>query len=270
VTCFHLVPDDPRLNFIKKASKYKNILLHTSAYITKRKLIELGVPEEKIIVIPLGVDLGIFKPVSEKRKKDLKRVLGILEGRIVIGSFQKDGVGWDEGLEPKLVKGPDIFIKVIEKLSKEYPIFVLLVGPSRGYVKKNLEKLRIPYKNIGYLSNYKEVAKYYHALDLYLITSRIEGGPKQILEAWASGVPVVTTKVGMVPDIARNGENALLAEVEDIQQITSKTKKIIENKELRRKLIMNGLKTVQSFSWGTIAKKYYEEIYLKLLKKRKS
>jgi len=262
VTVFHLVPDDPRLKFLKEADKYVDFF-HTSCNITKQKLIEFGVSEEKIIVIPLGVDLSLFKSASSEEKQKIKEQLEIPRDKIVIGSFQKDGVGWGEGLEPKLIKGPDIFVKAVEKLAKDYPVFVLLVGPARGYVKSKLKKLGIPFKHI-YLKNFSDVAEYYRALDLYLITSRIEGGPKAILEAWASGVPVVSTKVGMVPDIAQDENNVLLIEVEDVDGIVKQAIRLIEGDNLKERLTQNALGEVKKNSWDNIAKRYYKEIYLRL------
>lgn len=260
LTWFHFVPEDKKNKNIIEAQKCLNFI-HTSSSITKNNLVNLGVDPEKIVVIPLGVDLSLFKPVLTSEKQKLKEKFNIPENKIVIGSFQKDGVGWEEGLEPKMVKGPDIFVEAVEELAKNYPIFVLLVGPARGYVESNLKKRNIPYLNIGYLKSFKEVPKYYRVLDLYLITSRIEGGPKQILESWASGIPVVSTKVGMVPDITKDKENVLLAEIEDINQIVEKAEQIIKDKNLREKLIENGLKTVQNYSWKKISQKYYNEIY---------
>jgi len=264
LTWFHFVPQDKRNKNIIEAQKYLDVI-HTSCNITKSNLIGLGVDPKKIVVIPLGVDLSLFSPVSFKEKQKIKKQLGIPPDRIVIGSFQKDGVGWGEGLEPKLIKGPDIFVKVVEKLAKEYPIFILLVGPARGYIKKELEKRNIPYKHIGYLKNLEKVAFYYQVLDLYLITSRIEGGPKQVLEAWASGVPVISTKVGMIPDIAKDEEDILLAEVESVEQIVNKARKIIEDKNLTQKIVTKGLMKVQNYSWEKITQKYYTKIYSLLL-----
>jgi len=264
LTWFHFVPQDKKNKNIIEAQKYLEVI-HTSCNITKNNLVNFGVDPKKIVVIPLGVDLSLFSPVSFKEKQKIKKQLGIPSDRIVIGSFQKDGVGWGEGLEPKLIKGPDIFVKVVEKLAKEYPIFVLLVGPARGYVKKEIEKRNIPYKHVGYLENLKKVAFYYQVLDLYLITSRIEGGPKQILESWASGIPVVSTKVGMIPDIAKDGEDILLAEVENVTQLVENCQKIIEDCQLRERLSRNELEKVKDFSWEKIAQRYYQEIYSKLV-----
>jgi len=264
LTWFHFVPQDKRNKNIFKAQKYLDVI-HTSCNITKSNLIDLGVDPKKIVVIPLGVDLSLFKPVSFKEKQKIKKQLGIPPDKIVIGSFQKDGVGWEEGLKPKLIKGPDIFVKVVEKLAKEYPIFVLLVGPARGYIKRELEKRNISYKSISYLENLEKIALYYQVLDLYLITSRIEGGPKQILEAWASGIPVVSTKVGMIPDIAKDREDILLAEIENVTQLAENCQKIIEDQQLKERINKNGLEKVKDYSWGKIAQRYYQEIYSKLI-----
>ena len=254
---FHIVPGNRRNKNIIEGQKHLSFI-HTACYSTKKELVNLGVKENKIIVIPLGINLSLFKP-------SLNKGLDLPKDKIIIGSFQKDGIGWKEGLEPKMVKGPDIFVKVVSELNKIHPVFVLLVGPSRGYVTKELGKRGIPYKSIGFLRDFRDIVQYYQALDLYLITSRIEGGPRAILESWATKVPLVSTKVGMVPDIAENGLNALLTEVEDVGEIISKAKMIIENKNLRESLINNGFEAVQNYSLEKTTKRFFNEIYSKLL-----
>ena len=74
-------------------------------------------------------------------------------------------------------------------------------------------------------------------MDLYLVTSRVEGGPKAILEAMAAGIPTVSTKVGMTPDIIKEGYNGLLADVKDVEALSDKASKIIEGKKLANRLI---------------------------------
>src|SRR5262249_45386977 len=59
-----------------------------------------------------------------------------------------------------------------------------------------------------------ELATAYHALDLCLVTSRQEGGPKAVLEAMASGVPVVSTRVGQAPEVLEHGRSGYLADVD--------------------------------------------------------
>jgi glycosyltransferase involved in cell wall biosynthesis len=141
------------------------------------------------------------------------------DSAVVVGSFQKDGVGWGEGLEPKLIKGPDVFLQAVELLKSRVPeLYVLLSGPSRGYVKEGLTRLGVPYQHV-YPKRYEEIGRLFQALDLYLVTSRDEGGPKAILESMASGIPLVTTRVGQAVDLVRHGENGWVVDVEDAEGI---------------------------------------------------
>lgn len=265
LTWFHVVPDDPRIRFVKEAQEYVDVV-HTSSKITKKKLIEIDIPEEKIVVVPLGVDLNIFKPVSVEEKWKIKEEIGLPKDKIVIGSFQKDGAGWGEGLEPKWVKGPDIFVNVVEKLKKDYDIFVLLLGPARGYVKRELDKRDIPYKHV-FLKNYLGIPKYYNTLYLYLVTSREEGGPKAVLEAMATGIPLVSTKVGMAVDVIKEGHNGLLADVDDVEALSEKAREIFDDEKLAKEMVKRGLETVRDYSWENIVKRYYEMIYSPLMEK---
>ena len=101
VTCFHIVDGDSRTEKIKKLDKHVAIW-HTSCMKTKQKLIHYGVSENKIVVIPLGIDLDVYKPLKDiKEREQLRRTLGIKQGQLVLGSFQKDGNGWEEGNTPK-------------------------------------------------------------------------------------------------------------------------------------------------------------------------
>ncbi len=233
LTWFHIVPSDKRLKFIPYLNKNIDIL-HTSSFITRNKLIEAGFNKDKIVIIPLGVDLTIFKSYNKKRKSQLRKRFNLPKDKIIIGSFQKDGVGWGEGLEPKLIKGPDIFCKVARKIHEKLDIHIFLTGPARGYVKKKLEEYKIPYTHI-YMQNYKEMVDCYNILDLYIITSRVEGGPLALLECMATGVPIITTKVGMAPYLIKNELNGLMSNINDIDQLFLNSIKILKNMDLRKK-----------------------------------
>ena len=256
VTWFHVVPNEDRYELVKDAVKHVDAW-HTSSKVTQNKMIELGIPKEKIILIPLGVDFDYF---NTSNKKHSKENLIIPANKIVIGYFQKDGSGWGNGNEPKLIKGPDIFCDVVERLSQTYDIFILLTGPARGYVKSFLRNKNIAYCH-EYLKDPNQVANYYKASDLYLITSREEGGPKSILESMACGVPLVSTKVGMAEDIIIDGKNGYLVDIEDVDTIYNRACTLIENQELSLKFINSGLKTVKEYDWVNIANQYYEKIY---------
>lgn len=262
VTWFHIPNDDARVKYIPSLNEQTDIV-HTSCNLTKEKLIKYGLNKEKIVVVPLGIDLSVFHPETPARKREIRKRLNLPDDRVIIGSFQKDGTGWGDGLEPKLVKGPDIFLQVIKKLAKQYPIFVLLTGPARGYVKRGLEKLGVPYLH-RYLDDYSQIVDYYNALDLYLVTSREEGGPKAILESMACGVPLVTTKVGMAPDIIHDKRNAMLVDMGDVGGFLKASINVLEDKKLRGKIIANALNDIKKYSWYNIANQYYQNIYRKL------
>lgn len=180
-----------------------------------------GIDPSKVFLIPIGINLDYFPKQTPERRKANREKLGIPQSAFVVGSFQKDGVGWGDGMEPKLIKGPDVFLEAIRQLRHEIPeLFVLLTGPARGYVKHGLEELGVPYKHT-YYKHYPEVAEMFSALDLYIVASRQEGGPKAILESMASGVPLVTTRVGQAMDIVRHGVNGWMADVENAEALAA-------------------------------------------------
>jgi glycosyltransferase involved in cell wall biosynthesis len=215
----------------------------------------VGVPESQLVAIPLGVDLQMFKPATPQQRQAIRAALGIPEKAICIGSFQKDGRGWGDGMEPKLVKGPDIFLDTIAELAQIYNnLVILLTGPARGYVRQGLEKIGVPYVH-RYLDAYREIAPLYHALDSYLITSRSEGGPKALMESWASGIPVISTRIGMPADYIRHGENGWLA---DPAGLAEGVRQFIEDQPLRDRCIQQALADVQTLGWGRVAEGYFE------------
>lgn len=227
-------------------------IIHVSCGQEYNSLIEKGIPPSKLKVIPEGVE-DFFKKATAEEKALIRRKLGIPPGAFCIGYFQKDGIGWKEGNQPKLDKGPDIFIEVAGRLFRKYKnTFILLTGPSRGYVKAGLQERGIPFVH-NYLTNYAEIADYYKALDLYLITSRTEGGPKSVLESFASGIPVVSTRVGMCNDIIKDNYNGFLCEVEDVEGVYKRGEELILNSGLREHFARNGLVTVKDYSWDKIS-----------------
>jgi glycosyltransferase involved in cell wall biosynthesis len=230
----------------------------------KSDLIKFGIAPEKIHVIPVGVDLKRFTPVTDELKSSIRHELGIPLDALCVGSFQKDGAGWELGDSPKLIKGPDVFLGVIEELSRCHPnLHVLLTGPARGYVKQGLEKIGVRYTHqLLKRDDYHRIARLYHALDLYLITSRCEGGPKMLLESWASGVPVVSTRMGMPADVVRHGYNGMLADSEDCKSLKAHCVALMDDEALRDQCRTKALEDVRVYDWSCIAKRHYEELYM--------
>ena len=237
------------LNEIKK-NQDKFTMIRVSNSIMENILKNEGL-DQKIFKIPIGINIKNFLPQTKESKIRLRKKFDLPFSAIIIGSFQKDGQGWEEGNNPKLEKGPDIFLKTVEELKKKIPeLFILLTGPSRGYVINGLEKLGIKYKHF-YIKNYLTISEYYQCLDAYLISSRDEGGPKALLESFASGVPVVSTKVGQAADLIVNGQNGFLSDKDDVFSLSDNLHYIINNSEDRNKITKNGLKTANNNSYDS-------------------
>lgn len=263
MTWYHVNADDPRLQKMQEVAERID-LLHTTAQTTKETLVAHGFPASKIHVLPVGIDPTIFSPASSQQREQARSRFGISPKTFVIGSFQKDGDGWEAGMNPKWIKGPDVFCDVVERLAKEVPVHVLLSGPSRGYVKGRLTRAGVPFTHT-FLDAYKDVNTLYQALDAYLISSRVEGVPMALLEAWATGTPLTSTRVGMVKDVAVDGQTALLAQIEDRDKLTEHLLQIYKNLDLRNQLISQGLACVQDYRWDVLIQRYWEELYLPLL-----
>lgn len=239
--------------------------LHISCSIMEKRFISWGVDPQKLVRIPLGVDLERFGPVGEEERLVKRRELGIPEDAFCIGSFHKDGQGMAEGNVPKLIKGPDVLVDALTRIHARHKnIFVLLTAPARGYVKQGLEAAGIPYLHVVE-EDYHRIPRLFDAIDVYLLASREEGGPKGVLEALASGVPFVGTRVGLVPDVVTDGEDGLLAEIEDPAALATAVERLIDDVELRQRLVRHGLQRIQQFAWPVIASRYYRELYEPLL-----
>lgn len=113
---------------------------------------------------------------------------------------------------PKPEKGADIFLEIVKGLKKQgLPVHVLLAGPRRHWLRKKLTESKIPFTFVGEVVGHddvnlnilplKKIASLYRLIDLSLITSRHEGGPRAILEAAATRTPIVSTKVGLAKDV---------------------------------------------------------------------
>ncbi len=214
-----------------KIYHHKVTRIRVSQSIMEKYLLEeINIERQKVYRIPIGINIDKFHPVTAEEKRKIRESLGIPDGACVIGSFQKDGVGWEEGLEPKFIKGPDVFINTVRILKDKIPnLFILLSGPARGYVKTSLEKLKIPYYH-EYLKNYLEdLPRFYNAIDLYIVPAREEGGPKSILESMASRIPIISTRVGQAVDMIKHGYNGWLVEVEDYEGLAFWADYVINN-----------------------------------------
>jgi glycosyltransferase involved in cell wall biosynthesis len=138
---------------------------------------------------------------------------------------------------------------------------VLLTGPSRGYLLSKLRKLKIDLKYFK-VDNYSMMPLYYQALDLYLITSREEGGPKGLLESIASSIPVVSTKVGMAEDLLASSH--ILSNFDPVT-ISSELNEMINTPGFLSPP-KNENEIIKSIDFSEIAKMHYDKVYSQLMK----
>lgn len=175
---------------------------HVISELTKIQLSTLT--NKKITSIPFWVNQNNWFEIEEK--ENLREDFDLSKEDYLVGSFQRDTEGHDL-ISPKLIKGPDIFLELIkEEYKKNNKLKVILSGKRRNYLINNLEEIGIPYKYFE-MAPLDVVNQLYNILDLYLVTSRVEGGPQAILECSITKTPILSTKVGVAPEVLH--ENAI-------------------------------------------------------------
>jgi glycosyltransferase involved in cell wall biosynthesis len=173
-------------------------------------LAALGLPAE---MISYALDTSAFDGQLPEGQTvaSLRRRWNIPEDKYVIGNFMRDSLGEDLS-QPKPQKGPDLFLAIMQLLkSRGLPVHVLLAGPRRHWLRAQLGASGIPFTFVGreiqaddYPANILDrptLNLLYHAADLHLVSSRSEGGPFAILEAAGARSKVLSTPVGLAPDV---------------------------------------------------------------------
>lgn len=164
--------------------------------------------------IPYTFSNKVFYPISEKAKNKYLDDYNLPRNKYLIGSFQRDSEGSNLD-KAKWVKGPDIFLDICKELNNERKnIHVILAGPRRHWLIKRLEIEAIPFTYFGQkiniddivINNYSQecINILYNMIDLYIVSSRYEGGPQAIIEAAASKCKIISTDVGHARDILQN------------------------------------------------------------------
>lgn len=182
----------------------------------QKKLLEkIGRKEESLFWNPFYVDENKFKKIKISRA-DLCKKIGIekeqLKGRVLLGSFVKDSLGSDL-TKPKWQKGTEMLRDVLDEIKKER-ILLVLAGPRRHFIIKECKKLKIPFIFIGNMdfikkglddcnennTSMEKINLLYNLVDICLVTSKSEGGPKAVIEAPLTKTAVISTRVGLAPD----------------------------------------------------------------------
>ena len=201
-----------------------------------------------ILQLPYWIDLEQFRSPTAEERRAARYAMDIPEDRFVIGSFQRDTLA--DGVTPKFEKAPERFCDILEQLDRE-DLFVLLAGPRREYIEGRLQRAGIPYHSLGHMPG-ERMPMLYNAIDLYLVTSRMEGGPQAILECMATATPILTTPVG-------------IADVLDQQVVLSETDAFVRALGNPYPDVLNAhLERVREFDVRTIVG-HYERVFGRLL-----
>lgn len=215
----------------------------------------------KIVLIPNGVDSTVFKPL--RRKKHIRRELGLGEHDIVIGFF----ASYSSNVGDR--KGVDILLESLAMLKSHYPnVVALVLGPGWEKLEGVFEQMNVQCCRPGFVPD-KKMPHMYAALDFYVITARIEGGPVPLLESMSCGVPVVTTSVGMARDIVRDGFNGFLVPKNDPTAVASAIVRLVENPALAESVAKCARETILNhYQWQHSMGKVsclYEQAYQRWL-----
>ena len=215
--------------------------------------------DSSVITISNGIDTEKFRPAIGGQCKSARSELGIPADAFVIG-----GVG-------RLVSQKNflLFLKVASNILKKYPevrFAIAGTGPLETILRAEAENLGIS-SQILFLGHVSDRQSLYHALDVLLITSDFEGTPMTLLEAMASGVPVVASAVDGISEVCSDGVDSLLAPPRDSDFFEQSLFRIIRDKTLRGNLAFAGRRTIlERYDIQVIAERV-EQVYCDLLQK---
>jgi glycosyltransferase involved in cell wall biosynthesis len=198
----------------------------------------------KIEVIPNGVDLSYFsKDFSDQEKEALRLKLGLLATDKVLITTSR--LVYKNGI--------DVLIKAVKDLS----VKALIIGSGKLEIRlKSLAQeigVRDKILFLGYISQ-RDLPPYLKISDIFIRPSRSEGLGSAFLEAMASGLPVIGTKVGGIPDFLKDGENGLFCEVNNPSDLANKISLLLSDDNLRQKLVTTGQQlALQDYGWQKIS-----------------
>jgi len=220
------------------------------------RLLQKGIKKSSLAVIANGVDLEQFS--STGSDQGLKKNFGIGSHEIVITIVGRLG---EE-------KGHKILFNALSLIVPQCPDFKCLVvgdGPLRKRLEEQVNDLNLS-PRIIFTGNRKDMAGIYKICDILVNTSFTEGLPMTILEAMASGLAIIATRVGAVPHVIKNEKNGILLEPGDPDTLSRAIIGLLKDADKRKALARQAFKDVcEHFSEQRMAKNY-KNLYQGLVK----
>ena len=207
----------------------------------------------KTILIPgVGIDLDKFQK-KEPTRQEIRNKLGIPDGKIILMS-----VG-------ELTKRKNHMV-VVEALAwlKEYDILYVICGdgPLKARLRAKAEELGVR-DRLKLLGFRKDIAELHKAADIFVFPSLQEGLPVALMEAMASGLPIVASKIRGNEDLISNNQGGYLINPKDSEQIAKAIEKMIQNPEKREKMEKRNLEIITKYGQETVLQKmdeFFDEI----------
>jgi glycosyltransferase involved in cell wall biosynthesis len=215
-----------------------------------------GVSESRLRLVENGIEVDRFR---RRQPKDAARqALGLPVDGLLLGAVGR--------LSEE--KGFDLLIEVVRRLQADYPGLRLVVagdGPCREALQRQIERsgLSMFVRLLGFRD---DVVSVLEALDVFVLSSRREGLPNVVLEAMATEVPVVATRVAGVPHVLTDGRDGLLAEPDDVDSLLAAVRRSLDDASLRDRLAPAGRDTVVRTRSFAVRMDRLREIYEELLR----
>lgn len=210
--------------------------------------------DEKIVVIPNGVDVDIFsKKITDDQRKHIRKEYGFVDADIVIVTTSR--------LTKK--NGVDTLIETLKLLPEEYKLMIIGAGEDEFTLKKLVEHEKL-FSRVIFVGRkkYEELYAYLGSSDVFARLSRSEGFGNSFIEAMVTGLPVVGTSVGGIVDFLQDGVTGYIAEPDNPES----AKQAILRASLKDKSVIEaGVKTVQDrYTWSNVAKQF-DNLFKKIL-----
>ena len=147
-------------------------------------------------------------------------------------------------------------LKAFKIIKQAYPDAQLMIagaGPEETRLK-NLQKEML-LKDVYFLGalSHAELSSVYDSCDIMINSSNIDNFPGSILEAFACGIPVVTTRVGGIPFMVKEGETGFMVDADDHEGLARGVLTLLQNPEIARLFSISGRRVAEEYSWEKIS-----------------
>jgi glycosyltransferase involved in cell wall biosynthesis len=246
-------PSNSLLNALGKSLVGRADMWRAVSHRIKERLVEMGVPEDRILVVPTGggIDVEAFaKADGSKIRREFKSK-GYDNIVLFVGRLAKQ-------------KNLPLLLEVAKVIDQKHPrTLFLLIGS--GKQKENLECMihEMGLRNLLLLGKipYSSLPDYYVACDIVVLTSNYEGLPKTVEEAFAAGKPVVSTRVSGSTELVIDGKTGYLVDIGDSKAFAERLSQLLSRKEIGRRMGREGKKLIEK---NYSRKKNFSKMYLNL------